>query len=441
IQETAWEIVMKNVISFVLGGGRGTRLFPLTKYRAKPAVPLAGKYRLIDIPLSNCLNSGVNRIYVLTQFLSVSLHRHIRQTYRFDHFSGGFVELLAAQQTMDDGTDWYQGTADAVRKNVRYLQQPGVDYVLILSGDQLYRMDYGELIRTHEEKQADVTIAGLRVSSSAASGLGIMRTDAAGRVTGFVEKPKTEDQLKTVRLEPEWMQKQGLPDDGRDCLANMGIYLFKRDLLVDLMKNTQYQDFGKEIFPQSINTKHVQVHMFDGYWEDIGTIKAFYDANLSLVHADSPYQLNCPEAPVYSRARYLPPSQIEGAAIRSSFIADGCQIGEGAVIENSIIGLRSIIGPRATIRNTILMGDDFYEGTLDSGQNRATGRPPMGIGAGCVIDGAIVDKNCRIGRNVRIVNERQVENSDGDNDTCMIRDGIPIVLKEAVLPDGWTLQT
>jgi len=432
---------MKNVISFVLGGGRGTRLFPLTKYRAKPAVPLAGKYRLIDIPLSNCLNSGVNRIYVLTQFLSVSLHRHIRQTYQFDHFSGGFVELLAAQQTMDEGTNWYQGTADAVRKNVRYLQQPGVDYVLILSGDQLYRMDYRELLQTHLDTQADVTIGGFPVSSSAASGLGIMRTDNAGRVTGFVEKPKSEELLKTVRLEPEWFQSRGMVPDGRDCLANMGIYLFNRDLLVDLMVNTKYEDFGKEIFPQSINTRHVHVHMFDGYWEDIGTIKAFYDSNLSLVRSDSPYQLNTPEAPVYSRARYLPPSQIDGATIRSSFIADGCQIGEGAVIENSIIGLRSMIGPRVTIRNSILMGADFYERTADLEQDRIAGHPAIGIGAGSVIEGAIVDKNCHIGRDVRIVNETRIENSEGDDEICMIRDGIPIVLKDAALPDGWMLRT
>ncbi|HPM79171.1 MAG TPA: glucose-1-phosphate adenylyltransferase [Candidatus Anammoximicrobium sp.] len=431
---------MKNVVTFVLGGGRGTRLYPLTKYRAKPAVPLAGKYRLIDIPLSNCLNSGLNRIYVLTQFMSVSLHRHIRQTYRFDNFSGGFVELLAAQQTMEEGTDWYQGTADAVRKNVRYLQQPGVKYVLILSGDQLYRMDYRKLIETHQQTKADVTIAALLVSGIAAGGLGVMRTDESGRVIGFVEKPKTEEQLMPVRLDPKWLEKRGVAADGRDCLGNMGIYLFNRDLLVELMTKTQYQDFGKEIFPQSISTRHVQVHLFDDYWEDIGTIKAFYDANLSLVRPDPPYRLSSAEAPVYSRGRYLPPSKIDGATIRSSFVADGCQIGEGAVIENSIIGLRSAIGPGATIRDSILMGDDYYEGAFELEQNRLAGQPPLGVGAGCVIEGAIIDKNCHIGREVRIVNENRVENSNGDNDTCMIRDGIPIVLKEAVLPDKWRLQ-
>ncbi|NLF71555.1 MAG: glucose-1-phosphate adenylyltransferase [Candidatus Anammoximicrobium sp.] len=430
---------MKNVVTFVLGGGRGTRLYPLTKYRAKPAVPLAGKYRLIDIPLSNCLNSGLNRIFVLTQFMSVSLHRHIRQTYRFDHFSGGFVEVLAAQQTMDEGTDWYQGTADAVRKNMRYLQQPGVEYVLILSGDQLYRMDYRKLIETHKQTQADVTIAGLLVSGSDASELGVMRADESGRVIDFVEKPKTEEQLKPVRLDPQWIERRGGHVDGRDCLGNMGIYLFNRDLLIELLTKTQYQDFGKEVFPQSISARHVQVHLFDDYWEDIGTIRAFYNANLSLVRPNSPYHLTSAEAPVYSRARFLPPSRIDGATIRSSFVADGCQIGEGAVIENSIIGLRSVIGPGVTIRDSILMGADYYEDTFQLEQDRLAERPPIGIGPGCVIEGAIIDKNCYIGREVRIANEGKVEKSEGDHGTCMIRDSIPIVLKGGVLPDKWSL--
>jgi glucose-1-phosphate adenylyltransferase len=411
----------------------------LTKYRSKPAVPLAGKYRLIDIPLSNCLNSGLNRIYVLTQFLSVSLHRHIRNTYRFDHFSGGFVELLAAQQTMDEGMDWYQGTADAVRKNVRYLQQPGIDYVLILSGDQLYRMDFREMIRTHEGAGADVSIAAMPVSREAAGGLGIMQADDSGRVVGFVEKPKTQQQLDTVRTDPQWLERQGVESRGRDCLASMGIYLFNRDLLVDIMQSTAYEDFGKEVFPQSINRQHVQVHLFDDYWEDIGTIKAFFDANLSLVCPQPPFELASAEAPVYSRARFLPPSRLDGATVRSSLVADGCKIGEGTVIENSIVGLRCMIGPGVTIRNSILMGVDYYEGSRQLHEDAAAGRPPIGIGEGTVVEGAIIDKNCHIGRNVRIVNEAGIENSEGDNDACMIRDAIPIVLKEATLPDHWTL--
>jgi glucose-1-phosphate adenylyltransferase len=430
---------MRNVVSLVLGGGRGTRLYPLTKYRSKPAVPLAGKYRLIDIPLSNCLNSGLNRIYVLTQFMSVSLHRHIRQTYRFDHFSGGVVELLAAQQTIDEGTDWYQGTADAVRKNVRYFQQPGIDYVLILSGDQLYRMDFRKMIQTHRESGADATIAAMPVSSEEAAGLGIMRADGSGRIIGFVEKPTTEEQLECVRLQPGWLEAQGVESKGRDCLASMGIYLFNRDLLVDVMKTTDYQDFGKEVFPQSIDTRHVQVHLFDDYWEDIGTIRAFYDANLTLARSEPPFALASSESPVYSRARYLPPSRIDGAMVRGSLIADGCEIGAGAVIENSLIGLRCIIGPNVTIRNSILMGADYYEGSIELQDDQATGRPPVGIGAGSLIDGAIIDKNCHIGRNVRILNEAGIENSPGEDDVCMIRDGLPVVLKNASLPDGWRL--
>jgi glucose-1-phosphate adenylyltransferase len=430
---------MRNVISLVLGGGRGTRLYPLTKYRSKPAVPLAGKYRLIDIPLSNCLNSGLNRLYVLTQFLSVSLHRHIRQTYRFDHFNGGFVELLAAQQTMEGGTDWYQGTADAVRKNVRYLQQPGVDYVLILSGDQLYRMDFRHMLQKHIESGADATIAALPVSSSEASSLGIMRADDQGRVTGFVEKPKTEQQLEVVRLQPGWLEQQGIPSKGRDCLASMGIYLFNRDLLVDVMRKTDYQDFGKEVFPQSIATQRVQAYLFDGYWEDIGTIKAFYDASLAMARPDSPFRLSLPEAPIYSRPRFLPPSRIDGAMIRGSLIADGCEIGPGTVIENSLIGLRCMIGPNVTIRNSVVMGSDYYEGSVELQNDHTEGRPPLGIGAGSLIEGAILDKNCRIGRNVRIVNQAGVENSEGDDGACLIRDGLPIVVKDAMIPDNWML--
>jgi glucose-1-phosphate adenylyltransferase len=428
---------MHNVISLVLGGGRGTRLYPLTKYRSKPAVPLAAKYRLIDIPLSNCINSGLNRIYVLTQFMSVSLHRHIRRTYSFDPFTGGFVELLAAQQTMDAGTDWYEGTADAVRKNVRYLQQSGTEYVLILSGDQLYRMDFREMIRTHREARADVSIAALPVSRQEASSLGIMKTDSSGRVVGFVEKPKTDEELNSVRTDPAWLDAHGVESKGRECLASMGIYLFNRDLLVDLMTTSEHEDFGREVFPQAIHTRHVQVHPFDNYWEDIGTIKAFYDANLSLVSPDPPFNLACAEARVYSRPRYLPPTRVDGATIKSSLIADGCFIHEGAVIENSIVGLRCTIGSGVTIRNSILMGADYYERPIDLKENQRVGRPPIGIGVGSVIDGAIIDKNCHIGRNVRIVNEAGITDSEGDGDVCTVRDGIPILEKNAALPDGW----
>jgi glucose-1-phosphate adenylyltransferase len=431
---------MPKVLSLVLGGGRGTRLYPLTKYRAKPAVPLAGKYRLIDIPLSNCINSGLNRIYVLTQFLSVSLHRHIRQTYRFDPFSGGFVELLAAQQTIEAGTDWYQGTSDAVRKNVRYLQQPGIEHVLILSGDQLYRMNFQDMIKTHEESHADATIAALPVTASQAGGLGIMRVDQSGRVIGFVEKPQTEEQLAPVRMGADWLKARGIEAQGRDCLASMGIYLFRRDVLVELMNTTEHQDFGREVFPRSIDSKHVQAHLFDGYWEDIGTIKAFYDANLSLTLPNPPFALASAQAPVYSRPRYLPPTRIDGASVKSSLIADGCEIGHDAIIENSVIGLRCMIGPGAVIRNSVLMGADYYEGGLELDDDESSGKPRMGIGANTVIEGAIVDKNCHIGSEVRIVNEAGLVASQRDREDCMVRDGVPVVLKGAVLRDGWELK-
>lgn len=427
------------MISLVLGGGRGTRLYPLTKYRSKPAVPLAGKYRLIDIPLSNCINSGINRMYVLTQFLSVSLHRHIRQTYHFDNFSGGLVELLAAQQMSDDvNKDWYQGTADAVRKNLRYIQQPGIDYVLILSGDQLYRMDYRDMLKSHLEANADVSIAGIPVDREAAKSLGIMRISDDGRVNGFLEKPQTHEEMDIVRMDPAWIDARGIESKGRDCVASMGIYLFNRDVLVDMLQKTSYHDFGKEIFPASVRAKRVYLHLFDDYWEDIGTIKAFYDANLSLAGSNSPFHLTVPEAPIYSRPRFLPPTRMDGANVTGSLIADGCQIGRGAVIENSVIGLRCMIGEGATIRNTVIMGADIFERDEDLQKNAAAGRPPIGIGSGCYIDGAILDKNCRVGRNVRIHNEKNIENQ-GEDEACIIRDGVPVVVKEGELPDGFKL--
>lgn len=312
---------MKSTIALVLGGGRGSRLFPLTQYRSKPAVPLAGKYRLIDIPLSNCINSELNHIYVLTQFLSVSLHRHIRGTYRFDNFSGGFVELLAAQQTMDKGTDWYEGTADAVRKNLRYLKQPGIEHVVILSGDQLYRMDFREMLATHKEAGADVTIAAKPVDRSEASALGVMRVDDTGRVQGFLEKPQTDEEIDLVRMDPAWIDSHGVDSQGRDCLASMGIYLFNRDMLVDALEKTDYQDFGREVFPAAIRTQKVHVHLFDGYWEDIGTIRSFYESNLALAKDDAPFDLTSAEQPIYTRARFLPPTRLDGATIRNSLLA------------------------------------------------------------------------------------------------------------------------
>lgn len=421
---------MRDVVALVLGGGRGTRLYPLTKVRSKPAVPIAGKYRLIDIPLSNCINSGLNRIYVLTQFNSVSLHRHIRSTYNFDAFSRGFVEILAAQQTNENAT-WYQGTADAVRQNIRYFDQPGIEHVLILSGDQLYRMDYREMLETHKRSGADVTIAAVPVYSQQASGLGIMRLDDQGRVIGFLEKPKTEEELKHVRTPPEWIDAYGVPSRGRDCLANMGIYLFNRNTLNQVLEKTNYQDFGREIFPASIRTRHVQVHLFDGYWEDIGTIRSFFEANLALADPNPQFGTVSADKPIYSRARFLPPSRIDGAVIRRSLVADGCQIGEGATIENSIIGLRCLVGPNAVIRNSVVMGNDFYQAP-----GNGAGSVPIGIGEGTHIDGAIVDKNARIGRNARIIIGEGRPDSE-ETPHGMVRDGVIVVHKNAVLPDGF----
>ena len=424
---------MRNVVAVVLGGGQGSRLMPLTKYRSKPAVPLAGKYRLIDIPLSNCINSSLKRIYVLTQFLSVSLHRHIRRTYRFDNFSNGFVEILAAQQTMTDGTDWYQGTADAVRKNLRYLTQSDTDYVVILSGDQLYRMDFQAMLKTHQESGADVTIAAKPVHDHEASALGIMRIDDSGRVLGFVEKPKTEEELNKVRMDPAWIDSHGIASEGRSCLASMGIYLFNRKMLTEALQDPSHHDFGKQVFPELIDDKKIQVHLFDGYWEDIGTIGSFFQANIELAQTSAPFTLASENAPIYSRPRFLPSTRVDGATIERSLIADGCIIEPGTRIENSVIGLRCQIGRDVTIRNSVVMGADYYE--IPTEQN-GIDLPPIGIGAGSRIQGAIVDKNCRIGSGAQVVNHDQTVEGDVGK-FCAIRDGILVVEKNASLPDGW----
>ncbi len=425
------------MVTLVLGGGRGTRLYPLTRLRSKPAVPVAGKYRLIDIPLSNCINSGLNRIYALTQFNSVSLHRHIRSTYNFDVFEKGFVEILAAQQTLAS-SDWYQGTADAVRQNLRYIQQPGIENVLILSGDQLYRMNFGEMLETHHLSGADVTISAVPVYAKDASALGIMRLEDSGRVKGFLEKPQTPTELDHVRTDPAWLDDHGIESRGRDCLASMGIYLFNRDALVDVLEKTNYRDFGKEIFPAAIRTKHVQVHLFDGYWEDIGTIKSFYEANIALAGKTPPFDLMSVEAPLYTRARFLPPTRIEGATVRDSLLADGCIIEQGAVIENSVIGLRCRIGRNVVIRDSIIMGNDYYQAPHEYRHDACNGLPPLGIGTETRISKAIVDKNCRIGKRVRIENSGEIDSTE-ETDQGMIRDGIFVLAKNAVLPDGWSL--
>ena len=428
---------MRNAVALVLGGGRGSRLAPLTAIRSKPAVPLAGMYRLIDIPISNCLNSGINRVFVLTQFMSVSLHGHIRRAYSFDNFSGGFVELLAAQETLSDGSDWYQGTADAVRKNLVYFNQPGIDYVVILSGDQLYRMDYGDLIDTHIKSGADVTISCMPVSREDAKGFGVVKVDDDGRVRDFVEKPQTDEEIDAISTDADWIDSRGVESKGRDCIASMGIYVFDRKLLSKVLSGTQHTDFGNEVFPATIHSHHVQMHLFDGYWEDIGTIRSFYESNLNLTTEKPEFELMEPGSPIYTRARFLPPTRMSGATVSNSLITNGCKIGAGAIIENSVIGLRTVIRSNVTIRNSIVMGNDYYDSEERAAERQS---PLLEIGEGTVIEGAIIDKNVSIGKNVRVINQSQRDQTNLEHDTCVIRDGIPILIKKAVLPDDWNLE-
>ncbi|MDO4575298.1 MAG: glucose-1-phosphate adenylyltransferase [Planctomycetia bacterium] len=425
---------MEKVLALILGGGRGTRLYPLTKVRSKPAVPVAGKYRLIDIPLSNCINSNILKVYVLTQFNSMSLHRHIRSAYMFDIYRRGFIEILAAEQTIDN-PNWYQGTADAVKKSMRYIESNNVDYVIILSGDQLYRMDFREMLKVHIENHADATIASIPVLPREASGLGIMKVDDHGQVTGFLEKPKTEKELEGFETTQEWIASRGVDPRGRSCLASMGIYIFNKKLLVDVLSRTEYKDFGKEVFPAIIEREKVHTYVFDGYWEDIGTIRSFFDANLSLAKPNPPFEMFKPESPIYTNARFLPSTQVSGATISDSLVADGCIIGKGAVIENSVIGVRCKIGENVTIRNSIIMGSDFYEYEAESSTDCDI---PLGIGQGSYIENAIIDKNCRIGNSVRIMNAPHLE-SQAENDFCQIVDGIVVVQKANVIPDGWVM--
>jgi glucose-1-phosphate adenylyltransferase len=402
--------------------------------RSKPAVPIAGKYRLIDIPISNCINSGFNRVYVLTQFLSVSLHRHIANTYKFDPFSRGFVEVLAAQQT-NEATDWYQGTADAVRQNIRYVHEDGSKEILILSGDQLYRMDFRKLVQTHHETKADVTIAVLPVKASDAPGLGMVRVDDAGKVMGFVEKPQKPDLLEPLRMPDEFFARRGIQAQGRNYLASMGIYLFGRDTLINLLNNPPpATDFGKEIFPRSIKTHHVQTFLFDGYWEDVGTVKAYHQANLALTGDDAPFDFHSPDGVMYTRMRYLPASRINAARMERCLVSDGCIVREGAKIERCVLGVRTHIGENAELRDTVLLGADRFETEAEHAENRRRGIPDIAVGAGSVIENAIVDKDCRIGANVRIINRNKAENEDGKN--YVIRDGVVVIPKGAVVVDG-----
>ena len=414
-----------------MGGGQGRRLFPLTKERAKPAVPLAGKYRLVDIPISNCINSGIRRIYVLTQFNSTSLHRHISGTYKFDLFSSGFVEILAAQQTLTDKS-WYEGTADAVRKNLTHFLNHDFDYMLILSGDQLYRMDFSRIIAQHAETGADITIATKPVGRHEAQSLGILQIAEDCRIKRFAEKPTDPAVLNSLRLQPEWHSKLGIADEHESFLASMGIYVFSRSLIQDLLNNS-LSDFGKNVIPEAINSRRVFSYIFQGYWADIGTIRSFFEANLDLASELPRFNFFDMHAPIFSRPRYLPSSKINGASIDHALLADGCIINRSR-LTNSIVGLRTIVGDGSELNRVITLGSDYYEPQESVDKHEREGKPRIGIGTHCKIENAIIDKNARIGNNVVISPAGKPDKLD--HELYYIRDGIVIIPKKAIIPHG-----
>jgi len=414
-----------------MGGGQGSRLFPLTRDRAKPAVPLGGKYRLVDIPISNCINSNLRRVYLLTQFNSASLHRHISQSYKFDHFTGGFVEILAAEQTFGD-TSWYQGTADAVRKNLNHFLNHNFEYLLILSGDQLYRMDFREIIAQHIQSTADVTIATIPMPRREAESLGIMQINAERRITRFVEKPKDPAVLDSLKLERAWYPELQITGEGELFLASMGIYVFNRDVLLKLLDN-ELTDFGKHIIPGAIETNRVFSYVFQGYWEDIGTIRSYFEANLDLVSELPRFNFFDMGSPIFTRPRFLPASKINGAEINHAIISDGCIINH-ARINHSMVGVRSTVSSGCELTRTILIGCDYYESAASILQYEAQGVPRIGIGRNTKIENAIIDKNARIGENCVISPAGKPENMD--HGLFYIRDGIVIIPKNGIIPHG-----
>ena len=420
-----------NVLSVILGGGRGTRLFPLTQDRAKPAVPLAGKYRIVDIPISNCLNSGYRRIYLLTQFNSASLHRHISQSYKFDHFSNSFVEILAAEQTLTD-TSWYQGTADAVRKNLVHFKNSPFDFMLILSGDQLYRMDYRKLVNQHYQSNADVTVATIPVTRKDVPGFGIMRMADDYRVTEFVEKPKERKVQDAFRLEKKWYPKLGIEGEEELFLASMGIYVFNRKALFDLLDNEMH-DFGKDIIPGCLKDYRVCSYVYQGAWEDIGTIRAYFDCNIDLTSPRPRFNFFDMMAPVFTRARFLPASRINAGAIEQSMISDGCILNRAA-ISQSLLGIRSLVGEGTRLHRVVVMGADYYETEAQGKAADAEGRPRIGIGQNTRIENAIIDKNARIGNNCVISPEGK--QNDTDHALYYVRDGIVVIPKNGIVPDN-----
>lgn len=412
---------MKDVLGLILGGGRGTRLYPLTQKRSKPAVPLAGKYRLIDIPISNCLHADIDKIAVLTQFKSVSLHRHILGTYKRDIFTDGWVEILAAEQTADRA-DWYQGTADAVRQQWVEIKNARTKYVLILAGDHLYRMDYRDFVAYHVETGADITLAVQPVGAKDAPGFGILKRSPDGEIVSFTEKPRPG---ALAGLE-------SMPDSDRPYMASMGIYVFSTALLHELLQ-TPGDDFGKDIIPRALPNYRVMGYVHEGYWADIGTIRRFYEVNLELASPERPLDLFGPHWPIYTHPRFLPPSEVRGSRLDQVLLADGCYVYDSDV-SNSVIGLRSVIGPNATVRSSIIMGADYYETEAERAENERLARPDVGVGPGSIVAGALIDKNARIGRDVHI--RHMPDRPDAHGEGWVALYGLVIVPKSAVIPDG-----
>ena len=421
---------MAEIVTMILAGGQGSRLYPLTQFRSKPAVPIAGRFRLIDIPISNCIHSNYRKIYILTQFSAESLHRHIFVTYRFSMFSKDFITILSAQQTMEN-KDWYQGTADAVRQNLVYVLPYG-DLVLILSGDHLYRMDYQKFVNFHIKKNADITISVVPVRRENAHQFGLMKVNEKSRITTFVEKPKDPKVLDDLEVPEEILKKQKVETGDKKLLASMGIYVFKKEVLVDLLKDTSYEDFGRQVIPHAISNKKVFAYFFDGYWEDIGTIKSFFDAQMDLTNVLPKFNFYDEDRPIFTHPRFLPGAKILNAQIEGSLLCEGSIINPSHIKE-SIIGIRSIIGNDSSLERVVMMGADEYETPEEKLQNQQKGTPPVGVGSNCRIYRAIIDKAARIGNNVRIVNERNVENEDGKN--YSIKDGIVVIPKNAVIAD------
>ncbi len=427
---------MKKVLAIILGGGAGTRLYPLTKQRAKPAVPLAGKYRLIDIPVSNCINSEIYKIYVLTQFNSASLNRHITRAFNFSGFSDGFVEVLAAQQTPEN-PNWFQGTADAVRQYLWLLQEWDVDEYLILSGDHLYRMDYSQFVKRHRETNADITLSVVPMDDARASDFGLMKLDATGRVIDFSEKPKG-DALKAMQVDTQLLGLSPEAAQKSPYIASMGIYVFKRETLIKLLRqNIDQTDFGKEIIPNAAKDHNIQAFLYDQYWEDIGTMKSFYDANLALTQQPRPpFSFYDEKSPIYTRHRNLPPSKFLDAQVTESIVGEGCIL-KKCRVHHSVLGVRSRISQGCVVEDTLIMGADYYESSDEAQINtQATDYIPLGIGEGSIIRGAIIDKNAHIGAGVQIVNKERIEDADRENLGYIIRSGIVVIVKGAIIPDG-----